>query len=155
MAGDWKLPWAGGCRCRQTRIAVSAPPLLASACHCRGCQTMSASAFSLTLAVPTRGFTITQGEPVLGGLKGATRHFFCPHCLSWMFTRPEQLDDLVNLRPSTLDDHGWFAPFVEVWTSHKLPWAATSAPRSFVTQPDFLNYGALMAEYAENGARPG
>ncbi|QEL21572.1 GFA family protein [Bosea sp. F3-2] len=155
MAGDWKLPWAGGCRCGRTRISISAPPLLASACHCHGCQRMSASAFSLTLAVPAAGFAVTQGEPVLGGLKGATRHFFCRYCLSWMFTCPEQLDDLVNLRPSMLDDHGWFAPFVEVWTSHKLPWATTSAAHSFATQPDFPAYGALMAEYAEKGARPG
>jgi hypothetical protein len=89
---DWKLPWAGGCRCGRVRIAVSAPPLLAAACHCNGCQRMSASAYSLSLAIPVEGFVVTQGEPVVGGLQGATRHFFCPFCKSWMFTRPEGLD---------------------------------------------------------------
>jgi hypothetical protein len=74
---EWKLPWDGGCRCDQTRIRVSAPPLLASACHCRGCQRMAASAFSLTLTVPSTGFDIVAGNPVIGGLHGPTRHFFC------------------------------------------------------------------------------
>jgi hypothetical protein len=77
---------------------------------------MSASAFSLTLAIPSEGFDVTAGKPVIGGAHGPTRHFFCPHCMSWMFTRPEGMDEFVNLRPSMLDDHNWFVPFIEVWT---------------------------------------
>jgi hypothetical protein len=150
----WKLPWEGGCRCGRTRIEVSAPPLLASACHCRGCQRMSASAYSLTLTVPSEGFAVTQGEPVIGGLHGPTRHFFCPHCLSWMFTRPEGFEAFVNLRPSALDDHGWFAPFIEVWTRDKLPWAATGAAHSFTTEPDSAAYQGLVEAYLAAAARP-
>ena len=59
---EWKLPWDGGCRCGQTRIRVSQPPLLAAACHCTGCQRMSASAFSLTLAIPSEGFDVTARQ---------------------------------------------------------------------------------------------
>jgi hypothetical protein len=51
-----------------TRIRASAPPLLASACHCTGCQRMTASAFSLTLSVPSEGFAVTSGDPVIAGL---------------------------------------------------------------------------------------
>ena len=143
------LPWLGGCRCGQTRICVSAPPLLASACHCTGCQRMTASAFSLTLTIPAEGFEVTAGSPVIGGLHGPTRHYFCPRCMSWMFTRPEGMDAFVNLRPSMLDEHGWFAPFIEVWTREKLPWATTAAVRSYPTEPEFSEYAALIAEYAQ------
>ena len=73
---DWKLPWEGGCRCGEVRFRVSAPPLLTAACHCTGCQRMSSSAYSLSAAIPSDGFEVTQGEPVLGGLKGSTRHYF-------------------------------------------------------------------------------
>ena len=69
---DWKLPWEGGCRCGRVRLRVTEPPLLASACHCTGCQRMSSSAFSLTLTVPSGGFEVTAGEPVVGGLHGPT-----------------------------------------------------------------------------------
>jgi hypothetical protein len=151
----WKLPWTGACRCGETRLKVTAPPLLASACHCTGCQKMAASAFSLSLTLPSDGFAVTAGDPVIGGLHGATRHFFCPRCKSWMFTRPEGLDQFVNLRPSMLDDHAWFVPFVEVWTREKLPWAETAATRSFATEPVLADYMKLADEFAANGARPG
>ena len=76
---EWKLPWDGQCRCGQTRFRITAAPFLTMACHCTGCQRMSASAFSLSVAVPAEGFAVTAGEPVIGGLHGTTRHFFCPH----------------------------------------------------------------------------
>lgn len=149
-----ELPWEGGCRCGQVRVRVSAPPLLAMACHCTGCQRMSASAFSLSLAVPSEGFEVTRGEPVIGGLHGAARHYFCPHCMSWMFTRPEGMDWLVNLRATMLDDPSWFSPFMETWTSEKLPWATTPAAHSFAALPPMDAYDGLIRDYAATGGGP-
>jgi hypothetical protein len=153
---DWNLPWKGGCRCGQVRLRVTKPPLLASACHCTGCQKMSAGAFSLTLTVPADGFEVTEGEPVIGGLHGPqAHHFHCPHCKSWLFTRAEGMDWFVNLRPSALDEHGWFVPFLEVWTREKLPWAATPAEHSYETQPEFDEYEGLIRAFAERGPPAG
>jgi hypothetical protein len=74
--------------------------------------------------------------------------------MSWMFTRPEGMDEFVNLRPSMLDDHDWFVPFIEVWTQERLAWARTPAVRSFATQPQFEDYAKLLEEFARQGARP-
>ena len=144
----------GGCRCGQVRFAITAPPLLTMACHCTGCQRMASSAFSLSVAIPSDGFAVTEGEPVIGGLHGATRHYFCPHCMSWMFTRPEGMDWFVNVRATMLDDPSWFAPFVETFTREKLPWATTPAVHGFETFPPMEAYEGLLKEYAEKGARP-
>jgi len=149
----WKLPWEGGCRCGAVRLRVSAPPLLAMACHCTGCQAMSASAFSLSLAIPAEGFAVVAGDPAPGGL-ARDMHFFCPACMTWMFTRPPGMDWFVNLRPSMLDDHGWFVPFVETWTSEKLPWAATSAKHRYETVPDLPEFAPLIEAFATEGPRP-
>ena len=81
-------PLEGGCRCGQVRFRIAAPPVITMACHCTGCQRMSASAFSLSAVIPSVAFLVTQEEPVIGGLHGPTRHFSCPYCMSWMFTRP-------------------------------------------------------------------
>src|SRR4051812_46526050 len=94
------LPKEGGCRCGQVRIKISALPLLTMACHCTGCQRMTASAFSLSAAIPSEGFAVIKGEPTIGGLHGEHRHFFCPHCKSWLFTKAHGLDTFVNLRPT-------------------------------------------------------
>jgi len=138
-----------GCRCGQVRLRVSAPPLLTMACHCTGCQRMSASAFSLSAAIPAEGFAVIRGEPVIGGLHGATRHYFCPYCMSWMFTRPEGLDFFVNVRATMFDDTGWFAPFLETMIREKLKWATTPAIRSFDGFPAFDEYQGLVAAYKE------
>lgn len=153
---EWNLPWEGGCRCGALRVQVTKPPLLSGACHCTGCQVMSASAYSLTLTLPSEGFRVARGEPVIGGLKGpVSHHFHCPDCLTWVFTRAEGFDWFVNLRATMLDHHGWFEPFVELWTREKLPWAATGALHSFETVPDMSEFEPLMRSYAEAGKRPG
>ena len=152
----WNLPWEGGCRCGAVRIKVSKPPLLSVACHCTGCQRMSASAFSLTLSVPADGFEVTEGELVIGGLRGPqAHHHHCDRCKSWMFTRIEGMDQFVNLRPSMLDAHGWFVPFVEFFTGEKLPWAETPAKHSFEAAPEMAVFPGLIEDFAATGARPG
>lgn len=142
------LPADGGCRCGRVRLRITAPPLLSMACHCTGCQRMAASAFSLSAAIPSQGFSVTQGEPVIGGLHGPHRHLFCPHCMSWLLTRPEGMDWFVNLRPTMLDDASWFAPFIETWTSEKLPWATTPAVHSFAKLPALEAYEGLTRDHA-------
>ena len=148
------LPWEGGCRCGKVRIKVSAPALLTMACHCTGCQRMTASAYSLSVAVPSEGFAVTSGDPVIGGLHGATRHYFCPYCMSWMFTRPEGMDWFVNIRATMLDDTQGFAPFIETWTSERLPWATTPAVHSYETVPAMEDYEGLLQEYTGWADRP-
>jgi len=147
---DWSLPWEGGCRCGQVRLRISAPPLLTMACHCTGCQRMSSSAYSLSAAIPSQGFEVTQGEPVIGGLRGKeASHHFCPSCLTWMFTRATGMDWFVNLRPTMLDNPSWFKPFIETYTSEKLPWASTAAIHTFEKFPATEDYARLTQEFAE------
>jgi len=138
----------GQCRCGRVRLRVSGPPLVTMACHCTGCQRMTASAFSLSSLYAAEAFEVTAGEPVIGGLHGATRHFFCPHCLSWLFTRPPGLEGFVNVRSTMLDDAASHAPFIETFTSERLPWAATGAARGFERFPDPERFPALLADYA-------
>jgi hypothetical protein len=150
---EWKLPWQGGCRCDRVRFEISLPPLLTMACHCTGCQRMSASAFSLSVAVPTSGFAVKTGEPVIGGLHGNPSHYFCPYCLSWMFTRPEGLD-FVNVRATLLDNPRWIEPYIETYTSEKLAWSTTPAVHKYPKFPPPEAYGTLISEFAQNSPRP-
>jgi len=138
----------GGCRCGQVRFRVSEAPKVTMACHCRGCQQMTASAFSLSALFAAEAFEMTAGEPVIGGLHGATRHFFCPHCKSWMFTRPEGADGFVNVRSTLFDDPSGLEPFMETMRAEKLPWASTPAVEGFEGFPQPADFGRLMGAYA-------
>src|SRR3546814_1491796 len=83
------------------------------------------SDLSLSAAIPTQGFRVTSGEPVIGGLHGTERHYFCPFCLSWLFTKPAGIDVFVNVRSTMLMEQAWAEPFIETFTSEKLNWAYT------------------------------
>lgn len=145
---DWMLPWTATCRCGRIEMRISAPPIVTMACHCRGCQRMTASAFSLSALIPAAGFEVTAGEPVIGGLHGDARHFHCDYCKSWLFTRPAGMEDLVNVRATMLDDASWFRPFVETCTAEALPWAKTGATHSFPNIPPVEAFGPIVAEFA-------
>ena len=142
----------GGCRCGRVRFRLSGAPIFTAACHCRGCQRMTASAYSVSGAWPAGNFAIVAGEPVIGGLHGATRHYFCGHCMSWMFTRPEGFDGFVNVRTTLLDVPPTDAPFLETCTAEALPWAQTGAAHSFEGFPPPESFEPLVAEFARTQA---
>lgn len=147
---DSKTSREGGCRCGRVRFRVSAQPLLTMACHCTGCQRMTASAFSLSAAIPSEGFAILKGEPVIGGLHGDEHHhYFCPYCMSWLFTQAEGMDWFVNIRATMLDDASGFRPFIETYTSERLPWVSTPAVHSFDKFPTIQDYAVLTDEFAK------
>ncbi|GGH33714.1 Uncharacterized conserved protein [Cribrihabitans marinus] len=143
------FPLTGSCRCGGVTIEVSAPPMLTAVCHCKGCQRMSSSAYSLTAIFPAPAFSVTGGTPVIAGAKGPEQHHYhCPDCMSWMFTRIESVDAIVNVRPTMFDDAAWVTPFIETMTRDKLPWVQVPARHSFEEFPSMDEFQALAAEFA-------
>lgn len=143
------FPYVGHCRCGALRIEISAPPVLTAACHCRGCQRMSASAFSLTAMVPAKAFRVVEGEPVKGGMHGPTLdHYFCANCKSWVFTRIVGFDVFVNVRPTMFDDPKWSEPFIETMARDKLPWVTVPAKHSYEGFPTLEDLPRLMDAFS-------
>ncbi|RBP16826.1 hypothetical protein DFR50_104103 [Roseiarcus fermentans] len=138
----------GGCRCGRLRFRLRSDPVLTIACHCRGCQRMTASAFSLGALHPTASFEVVSGETLVGGLHGPAEHIHCSYCLSWIYTRPTLAAGVVFVRPTMLDHPDAFTPFVEFATSEKLPWAFTPAKRRFAGFPSREEFAALLPDYA-------
>jgi hypothetical protein len=148
---------AGGCRCGRVRFRVTLPPLLTMACHCGGCQRMTASAFSLSTAVQRDRFEITRGasEVVRGGEQenDDQHHRHCTFCKSWLFTEVAPQLGFVNVRTTMLDDPSGLEPFVETQTAEKLPWATTPAVHSFERFPEMEKYLSLVEEYAARSTK--
>jgi len=137
-------------------MRITAPPAMAMACHCKGCQKLTSGAYSLTLMLPIAGFEV-EGETQLGALHRAeSQHHYCTRCLSWLYTTSPGLEQMgfLNFRPTMLEDASWAVPFIESQTAEKLPGAATGARYSFKAWPPPSEYGRLMQEYAAEGARP-
>lgn len=142
-------PFDGSCLCGAVQIHVTAAPLLTMACHCRDCQKLTASDYSLTTMFPKDSVTVT-GEVITGGLKSATRrHYFCPNCLNFIYSEVGQGSGRINMRSSVLEAASALTPFVEVMTEEKVPWVTMDLPHSFPRFPDSLEaLQTLMDEYA-------
>lgn len=151
---DWNLPWSASCLCGAVKMAITSSPLLSLACHCKGCQKLTSSAYSMAFIVPESGFEVTEGEPVLGGLHGEHKQYYCEYCKSWLFTLPAQMDTIVNVRSTILDDASWVVPFIDIETADKLPGVVTGAKMSFEGTPPMEEFTAIAAAYAQEGSRP-
>lgn len=141
------LPIEGACMCGQCRMRISVAPIITMACHCKGCQKLSASAFSLTAMVPAAGFELVSGETRIGALHRDNPYVYCANCLNWLYTELKSAP-FVNVRSPMFDVPAWSTPFIETSVGEKLPWVTTPAKHSFVKFPEPHQYGALVAEYA-------
>ena len=110
---------------------------------------MISSAYSLSAKIPSDSFSVTDGEPVIGGLHGSTKHYFCPHCKSCIYSQLEGQDSVVNIRMTLFDGLKPFAPFIEIHTSEKLPWVKTTAMHIYDKIPAPEELDGLLSEYAD------
>ncbi len=105
-----RLPLKGSCLCGSVHVSLSALPLLTLACHCRDCQKLCASAYSLTAMFPADSFSVT-GDLMRGGLRSKGReHHYCRSCLTFVYSRIAGADERVNLRISVRDDPAALPP---------------------------------------------
>jgi hypothetical protein len=142
----------GGCRCGKVRFEVRGEPLLTMACHCTGCQHMTASAFSLSEGYSADAFRLLSGDTVPGGIHGPSRHYHCDYCKSWLYTEPEGVEGFVNVRSTMFDEPRTEKPYVEVYVGEALHWAVIGAPRSYDALPATEEWPALIQEFTARRA---
>lgn len=139
---------AGGCLCGRVCFQITCAPLISFACHCRGCQKLTSSAFSVAVMLPVDHFALTQGETVVGALhKPDARYGFCDWCKSWVTSEPRAANGFINVRSTLFDQPHPFEPFIEMWVKEKIPWVNTPAKHSFDKNPSLSEFPALIEEY--------
>ena len=132
----------GGCQCGAVRYQIKGALPPAYACHCGECQKQSASAFSMSIAIPFDRIAV-EGELAMfetmapiGALK---RCYFCPQCGSRLWHRSARSPDNATLKVGTLDDTSGIAPSFHLWVSRKQGWVQLDpAVPAYDTQPENL-----------------
>jgi len=122
---DIKYPIKGACQCGKVTYQLLAAPLMIAACHCRQCQKLSTSAFSITAVVNKTDIKFS-GEmhewsrlADNGNTNGAR---FCPGCGNRIYHFNPNDPDKIKLKPSTLSDTRAIQPTMHIWTSEKQDW---------------------------------
>ncbi|MBV1932396.1 MAG: GFA family protein [Porticoccaceae bacterium] len=136
---DSKYPIEGSCQCGQISYQLLEPPLMVAACHCKECQKLSTSAFSITAVVKTEsvvfGGELKEWRRVAdSGNKNYAK--FCPSCGNRMYHFDPDNPETIKLKPSNLADTSWLEPSVHVWVSQKQAWyQVPEGVRQFDKQP--------------------
>jgi hypothetical protein len=120
------LPLTGGCLCGSIRYAITEAPQLAYTCHCRDCQNLTSSAFSMAIVVRDKAFQLMGIEPrSLQAIADSGRiktRWVCPDCGTWICGASTADTGLRRVRAGTLDDTSWLRPTAHFWTRTKQPW---------------------------------
>lgn len=118
-------PIKGSCQCGNVTYELLEPPLLVVACHCKQCQKLSTSAFSIT-AMVNAGSVKFQGKlkdwsrvADSGNISAAK---FCPECGNRIYHYDPKDPEKLKLKPSNLSDTSIINPTVHVWVSEKQEW---------------------------------
>ncbi|WP_067047016.1 GFA family protein [Moritella sp. JT01] len=120
-----KYPIKGSCQCGQVTYELLEAPLMVAACHCKECQKLSTSAFSITAIVNTDSVkfkgAMKDWNRVAdsGEVNGAK---FCPSCGNRIYHFNPNEPDKLKLKPSNLSDTRIIKPTIHVWVSEKQEW---------------------------------
>jgi hypothetical protein len=131
---------SGQCACGAVVFGFDPEPGLVAVCHCRDCKRASGSEAMVLLGVPERDFTLVSGQPrafhyTAASGKGLDRSF-CPTCGARLFT--SNLDGApgtVFVTIGSLDHPERIRPVVEIFTRHRLGWAAALDIPQFESMP--------------------
>lgn len=134
-----QYPINGSCQCGQVKYRLLSAPRLVVACHCRECQKLSTSAFSITAMVAADQLVLS-GElhhwERLADSGNRNCAKFCPGCGNRIYHYNPDAPGMIKLKPTNLDDTRMLAPQMHVWVSEKMPWFEIPADvPQFSTQP--------------------
>jgi hypothetical protein len=141
MSDNIEYPVKGACQCGNVTYELTEPPFLVVACHCKECQKLSTSAYSITAMVKAQSLNV-QGELKhweRGSDSGAINAAkFCPECGNRIYhynpAEPEKIK--LKLKPSNLENTRLIQPTVHLWVSEKQPWVEIpEGVKQFEKQP--------------------
>lgn len=134
-----EFPIEGSCQCGQIRYRLLAAPSMIVACHCKECQKLSTSAFSLTAMVDANDIEFSgtmrdwRRKADSGNISAAK---FCPECGNRIYHYNPEQPDKIKLKPANLDDTDLIRPAAHIWVSEKQDWfTIPEGVKTFEKQP--------------------
>ena len=130
----------GSCHCGQITFEAEIDPEAVRVCHCTDCQTLTGSAYRVTVQAAASSFVLRSGAPktyIKTADSGATSHqLFCPQCASPLYSTSVGAGPrTVNLRLGTARQRAELRPRAQYWCRSAQEWATVhETSRRFETQ---------------------
>jgi len=123
----------GACHCGRITYRAEIDPARVRLCHCADCQTLSGSAFRVTVSANDGTFELLTGQPRIyvktaeSGTKRA--HGFCGDCGTPIYaTSVGDGRKIYGLRVGTIRQRAELRPTSQYWCRSALPWAMDPPP---------------------------
>ena len=119
----------GRCHCGAIAYKAAVDPATVGICHCTDCQTLSGSAYRVSVPAPAETFKLLGGQPKVyiktaeSGNKRA--HAFCPNCGAPVYASALSNTPTYSLRVGALDQRASLPPRRQIWCKSALPWSAS------------------------------
>ena len=125
----------GKCHCGNIRYEADIDPDRVSICHCTDCQTLTGTAYRVSVPAPRESFSLLAGEPTIYvkiAQSGARRaQVFCANCGSPLYTYDVDQPERIGLRVGSIKQRRELVPMRQIWCRSALPWSMdiSSLPR--------------------------
>jgi hypothetical protein len=118
----------GSCHCGAVMFEALVDPDRVTICHCTDCQSLTGSAYRVTVAANAEGFRLVHGTPKtyfkLGDSGNKRAQVFCSHCGSPMYAHAAvDSPKSYGLRVGCLQEREALVPRKRIWCRSALPWS--------------------------------
>ncbi len=122
----------GGCHCGNISYAAEIDPDKVGICHCTDCQTLSGTAFRVSVPAARDAFTLLTGQPkiyVKTAESGAKRaQAFCPECGTPIYAAAANDPQIFNIRVGTVRQRAELRPKTQGWCRSARDWVMDLRP---------------------------
>ena len=117
----------GACHCGAITYEAEIDPAGVRLCHCTDCQTLSGSAFRVTVSAADGSFALLSGQPKIyiktaeSGNKRAQA--FCADCGSTIYASAATDPQFYSLRVGGIDQRAQLPPQRQIWWQSAVEWS--------------------------------
>jgi hypothetical protein len=118
----------GQCHCGQIRYEAEVDVDKVSVCHCTDCQTLTGTAYRVSVPAPASTFVFLAGSPKIyiktadSGTKRAQA--FCSNCGTPIYSADAQNPQSYALRVGTMSQRAELPATRQIWCRSSLPWVS-------------------------------
>jgi hypothetical protein len=118
----------GSCHCGAIAFEASVDPTRVTICHCTACQTLTGTAYRVTVATTLEQFRLTRGAPKtyvkLADSGNRRAQVFCAECGSHLYSHAAvDRPDHVGVRVGCLQERAALVPQKRIWCRSALAWS--------------------------------